>query len=150
MTRPAARSLALLAVLVTGLATPAAAQMQLPAPPVPGPYPLMPVPMPYSQPGVSQRPAPVFPGPQAGMRVPYWMQQPAPGVPVGDAPAATGPGADYAPVPGVGRQGQPNQPYVPQPYWQPQGSWMQPPGWGAPQPGWGGPGWVIPQGGGGQ
>lgn len=68
-------------LLTLWLAVPLAAQGQMPAPPVPGPYPLMPVPLsvapgnaPAQPPAIGQRLAP-----PPGMQLPYWMQPPAAG-----------------------------------------------------------------------
>ncbi|SMH54161.1 hypothetical protein [Maritimibacter sp. HL-12] len=95
-------------LLALCLAAPLAAQMQIPAPPVPGPYPLMPVPMaaPSGQgqpPAMTQR----F-GPPAGLQLPYWMRQPADdgvGVDVGNNAETTPPrfAPSTLPGPGYGR-----------------------------------------------
>lgn len=153
-------------LLALCLAGPLAAQVQIPAPPVPGPYPLMPVPVPMvTAPAPGQPPAMAqrF-GPPPGLQMPYWMQRPADedgaSIAVGDSAQATAP--RFAPPtppatgPGYGRAANPGffPGYAAPGYAAPGGAGvMTAPPAGAPggyqpqpylpAPGWG---WGAPQG----
>lgn len=108
--------------IIAGLmlaAAPAAAQLRLPSPPIPGPYPLMAVPMTamapadFGQAAASAQPPAFAPNANAparramAMAVPYWMQPPAgvttgaPGAPGSTATAGAPNGQAYQPGGGV-------------------------------------------------
>lgn len=133
-----------LATAFTALAAPLAAQGQMPAPPIPGPYPLAPVPPVVLQgTGRGLPAAEVFhQGPPPGLQLPYWMQQPpaAGGAQTQSTPVVT----DAAPTRTMPPAAEPPVARAPGPVYgqvMPQGYF---PGYVAP--GRNAPAWVSPPG----